>query len=35
VRLNAFGFPLEFAGVRALRAPAHGWSFEFGLRTGF
>ena len=32
VRINAFGFPLEFAAVRALRAPAHGWSFDFSLR---
>jgi hypothetical protein len=35
VRLNAFGFPLEFAAVRALRAPARGWSFDFSLRPGF
>jgi hypothetical protein len=35
VRINAFGFPLELAAVRALRAPAHGWSFDFSLRTGF
>jgi hypothetical protein len=35
VRLNALGFPLEFSGVRALRPPAVGWSFDFSLRTGF
>jgi Tol biopolymer transport system component len=35
VRVNAFGFPVEFAAVRALRAPARGWSFDFSLRTGF
>jgi surface antigen Omp85-like protein/WD40 repeat protein len=35
VRINALGFPLEFAAVRALSAPAHGWSFDFSLRTGF
>jgi hypothetical protein len=35
VRVNALGFPLEFAAVRALSAPARGWSFDFSLRTGF
>jgi hypothetical protein len=35
VRMNALGFPVEFAAVRALRAPAHGWSFNFSLRPGF
>ena len=35
VRLNALGLPLEFAAVRALRAPASGWSFDFSVRTGF
>jgi hypothetical protein len=35
VRINALGLPLEFAAVRALRPPAHGWSFDFSLRTGF
>ena len=34
-RLNAFGLPLEIAAVRALSAPAHGWSFDFSFRTGF
>jgi outer membrane protein assembly factor BamA len=35
LRVNALGLPLEFAAVRALRAPAQGWSFDFSLRTGF
>ena len=35
LRVNALGLPLEFAAVRALRAPATGWSFDFSLRTGF
>ncbi|HEY3043507.1 MAG TPA: BamA/TamA family outer membrane protein, partial [Vicinamibacterales bacterium] len=35
LRVNALGLPLEFAAVRALRAPAHGWSFDFSVRTGF
>jgi outer membrane protein assembly factor BamA len=35
VRVNAFGLPFEFAAVRALDAPAHGWSFDFSLRPAF
>jgi outer membrane protein assembly factor BamA len=35
LRINAFGFPVELAAVRALRAPARGWSFDFSLRPGF
>ena len=35
VRLGAFGLPLEFAAVRALNAPARGWSFDFSVRPGF
>jgi hypothetical protein len=35
VRLAAFGLPLEFAAVRALNAPARGWSFDFSVRPGF
>jgi hypothetical protein len=35
VRINAFGMPFELAAVRALNAPAHGWSFDFSLRPGF
>lgn len=34
-RLNAFGLPLEIAAVRALSAPARGWSFDFSFRPGF
>lgn len=34
-RLNAFGFPLEIAAVRALSAPARGWSFDFSFTPGF
>ena len=34
-RLNAFGLPLEFAAVRAVDAPARGWSFGFTFRRGF
>jgi hypothetical protein len=35
VRVNAFGFPLELAVVRALNAPARGWSFDFSFRPAF
>ena len=35
VRVNAFGFPLELAAVRATDAPARGWSFDFSFRSGF
>jgi outer membrane protein assembly factor BamA len=35
VRLNAFGFPLELAAVRAVEAPSRGWSFDFSFRSGF
>ena len=35
IRINAGGMPLEFAIVRAMDAPARGWSFDFGFRTGF
>jgi Tol biopolymer transport system component len=35
IRINAGGMPLEFAVVRAMDAPARGWSFDFGFRTGF
>ena len=34
-RVNAFGLPLELAAVRALDAPAHGWSFGVSFRRGF
>jgi outer membrane protein assembly factor BamA len=35
VRLGAFGLPIELAGVRALTAPARGWSFELSFRPSF
>ena len=35
VRVNAFGFPLEFSVVRGLDRPSPGWSFDFTFRTGF
>ena len=34
-RLSAFGLPIELAAVRAVDAPARGWSFGFSLRRGF
>jgi hypothetical protein len=34
-RVNAFGIPLELAVVRALDAPARGWSVDFSFRHGF
>jgi hypothetical protein len=35
VRVNAFGFPLELAVVRAVDPPSHGWSFDLSFRSGF
>jgi Tol biopolymer transport system component len=35
VRVNAFGFPLEFSAVRATDFPSRGWSFDFSFRPGF
>jgi outer membrane protein assembly factor BamA len=35
VRVAALGLPFEFAAVRALNAPAAGWSFDFSVRPGF
>jgi hypothetical protein len=35
IRVNAFGIPIEMAAVRALNAPARGWSFDFSVRPGF
>jgi hypothetical protein len=35
VRVNALGLPLEIGAVRALDAPARGWSFDMSFRTGF
>ena len=34
-RVNGFGFPIEVAVVRALDAPARGWSFDLSFRRGF
>ncbi len=34
-RINAFGLPLEIAAVRAVSAPARGWSFEVNFQPGF
>jgi hypothetical protein len=34
-RINAFGIPLEIAAVRAMSAPARGWSFDVSFRSGF
>jgi outer membrane protein assembly factor BamA len=34
-RINAFGIPLDIAAVRAMSAPARGWSFEVSFRPGF
>lgn len=34
-RINAFGIPLEIAAVRAMSAPARGWSFDVSFRPGF
>jgi hypothetical protein len=35
VRVNAFGFPLELAAVRAVDTPSRGWGFDFSFRSGF
>jgi Tol biopolymer transport system component len=35
LRLNALGFPLEFAATRALDGPKPRWQFDFGFRVGF
>jgi dipeptidyl aminopeptidase/acylaminoacyl peptidase len=34
-RVNALGFPLEVAAIRAVDAPARGWSFGLTFRPGF
>jgi hypothetical protein len=34
-RINAFGMPMEFAAVRAMSAPARGWSFDVSFHPGF
>jgi hypothetical protein len=35
LRVNALGFPLEIAGIRALDGPRPRWQFELGFRVGF
>ena len=35
LRLNALGFPMELAGIRALDGPRPRWQFDLGFRVGF
>ncbi len=35
LRLNALGFPMELAAIRALDGPRPRWQFELGFRAGF
>jgi len=35
VRVNAMGFPLELAAIRALDGPRPRWQFDLGFRVGF
>jgi Tol biopolymer transport system component len=35
VRMNMFGLPLEWATVRAMDPPSHGWSFGLSFRPAF
>lgn len=35
LRLNAMGFPLEIAAIRALDGPRPRWQFDLGFRVGF
>jgi Tol biopolymer transport system component len=35
VRVNALGFPVELAAIRALDGPRPRWQFDFGFRVGF
>jgi len=35
VRINAAGFPIELAAIRALDGPRPRWQFDFGLRVGY
>jgi hypothetical protein len=35
VRVNALGFPVEIAAIRALDGPRPRWQFDFGFRVGF
>ena len=35
IRINAAGFPLELAAIRALDGPRPRWQFDLGFRVGF
>ena len=35
IRVNAAGFPLELAAIRALDGPRPRWQFDVGFRVGF
>lgn len=35
LRVNALGFPVELAAIRALDGPRPRWQFDFGIRVGF
>ena len=35
VRVNALGFPVEVAAIRALDGPRPRWQFDLGFRVGF
>jgi hypothetical protein len=35
IRINAAGFPIELAAIRALDGPRPRWQFDFGLRVGY
>ena len=35
LRVNALGFPVEIAAIRALDGPRPRWQFDFGFRVGF
>jgi Tol biopolymer transport system component len=35
VRVNALGFPVELAAIRALDGPRPRWQFDLGFRVGF
>jgi hypothetical protein len=35
IRVNAAGFPLELAAIRALDGPRPRWQFDLGFRVGF
>ena len=35
IRVNAMGFPIELAAIRALDGPRPRWHFDLGFRVGF